>query len=231
MRFCFKLSCGLGLAAALHAAGLPDGERLRPARIASVVRANPRTGKLVRMVVGQDFRPAMGVPGDLSFKAAVDRIAVEQSLPPELIHSVIQVESNYNPYAVSPKGALGLMQLIPATARRFGVSDAFDPVENIRGGAAYLKYLLDLYGGNYTLALAAYNAGEGAVARYGDVPPFQETRNYVKLVANRLAGQAPPPAAQPIPAPEVKPVETAPAGPSHIQEIVAADGSVRYISR
>jgi soluble lytic murein transglycosylase-like protein len=119
------------------------------------------------------------------------------------------------------------MQLIPATARRFGVSDAFDPVENIRGGAAYLKYLLDLYGGNYTLALAAYNAGEGAVARYGDVPPYQETRNYVKLVAGRLAAQVRPPAAPA--APEVKPAP--PAGPSHVEEVVAADGSVRYVTR
>jgi soluble lytic murein transglycosylase-like protein len=218
-----------GLAAAIHAAGLPDGEQPRPARVASVVRANPRTGKLVRTVVVQDVRPVVGLPAGQSYKAAVDRIAAEQSVPAELIHSVIQVESNYNPNAVSPKGALGLMQLIPATARRFGVADAFDPVENIRGGAAYLKYLLDLYAGNYTLALAAYNAGEGAVARYGDVPPFQETRNYVKLVARQLAGHAAAPAPPPVPA-AAQPVEQPPAGPSHIREIVAADGSVRYVT-
>jgi soluble lytic murein transglycosylase-like protein len=231
MRFWFELGCALALAAAVHAAGLPDGEGLRPARVSSVVRANPRTGKLMRLVAAQDLGPAAGVPAGQSLRAAVDRIAVEQSVPPELVHSVIRVESNYNPYAVSPKGALGLMQLIPATARRFGVADAFDPLQNVRGGAAYLRYLLDLYGGNYTLALAAYNAGEGAVARYGDVPPFAETRNYVKLVANRLAGQALPPAAPPAAAPEVKPVKAAPAGPSHILEVVAANGSVRYVTR
>ena len=197
----------------MHAGGLPDGKALRPARVASMVRADSRTGKLTRVAVAQDLRPAPGLPGGPSFEAAVDRIAAEQSLPPELIHSVIQVESNNNPYAVSPKGALGLMQLIPATARRFGVSDAFDPVANVRGGTAYLKYLLDLYGGNYTLALAAYNAGEGAVARYGGVPPFEETRNYVKLVANRPASQAAAPAA---PVTEDKPAPP-PAPPAQLR--------------
>jgi soluble lytic murein transglycosylase-like protein len=192
-----------------------------------VVRADPRTGKLVRVSVAQGAGSAKNSPASQEIKSAVERIAAEQAVPPELIHSVIQVESNYNPNAVSPKGAQGLMQLIPATARRFGVSDAFDPVENIRGGAAYLKYLLSLYAGNYTLALAAYNAGEGAVARYGDVPPYQETRNYVKLVAGRLAAEARPPAAPP--APEVKPAP--PAGPSHVEEVVAADGRVRYVTR
>src|ERR1019366_9250875 len=103
MRFCFKLSCGLGLAAAMHAAGLPDGEALRPARVASVVRANPRTGKLVRVALGQDPPPAKGPRGGRDFKATVERIAAEQAVPPELIHSVIQVESNYNPNAVSLK--------------------------------------------------------------------------------------------------------------------------------
>src|SRR6266852_4513315 len=95
---------------------------------------------------------------------AVARIAAQNQLSPLLIHSVIAVESNYNPYAISTKGAQGLMQLIPATARRFGVSNVFNPVENIQGGARYLRYLLDLYANNYPLALAAYNAGEGAVA-------------------------------------------------------------------
>ena len=122
----------------------------------------------------------------------MDRIARQNQLSPQLVHSVIQVESNYDPNAVSPKGALGLMQLIPATARRFGVSDVFDPADNIQGGARYLKYLLELYKGDEALALAAYNAGEGAVSRYGGVPPFPETQDYVAKVRRQLAGAAKP---------------------------------------
>jgi soluble lytic murein transglycosylase-like protein len=122
------------------------------------------------------------------------------------------------------------MQLIPSTARRFGVSDAFDPVENIRGGAKYLRYLLDLYGGDYALTLAAYNAGEAAVARYGDVPPFPETRNYVKLVNARLAADRTASPAPPEPT-AGQPVALADAGPSHIREILEGDGSVRYVSQ
>jgi hypothetical protein len=125
------------------------------------------------------------------------------------------------------------MQLIPATARRFGVSDAFDPVENIQGGARYLKYLLDLYGGDYTLTLAAYNAGEAAVARYGGVPPFPETRNYLILVARQLqeAQKAEAAKQKVIVAGQIRrEAETKLAGPNHIQEVVEADGSVRYVS-
>ena len=92
------------------------------------------------------------------------------------------MESNYNPGAVSPKGAQGLMQLIPETARRFGVLDSFDPVENIQGGAKYLKYLLDLYKGDYPRALAAYNAGPERVQQYGRIPPYVETNSYVRRV-------------------------------------------------
>jgi soluble lytic murein transglycosylase-like protein len=152
-----------------------------------------------------------------------------------LIHSVIKVESNYDPFAVSPKGAQGLMQLIPATARRFGVSNSFNPAENIQGGSKYLKYLLDLYSGNYALALAAYNAGEAAVARYGSVPPFPETQNYLILVARQLqeAKKAEAAKQKAVVAGQVRPeAETAtkPAGPNHIQEVVEADGSVRYVS-
>ena len=169
---------------------------------------------------GEEARPA-------GIDETVERIAATQAIEPKLVHAVIKVESNYNPQAVSPKGAQGLMQLMPDTARRFGVSNAFDPVDNIQGGTRYLKYLLDLYHGDAQLALAAYNAGEGAVGKYGTVPPYPETQNYLVQVGKQYQKAA---AAVPPPAPP-KPVETKPAGPSHIQEVVGPDGSVRYVSQ
>jgi len=99
------------------------------------------------------------------------------------VRAVIQAESAFNPRAVSPKGALGLMQLMPATAEEYGVSDAFNPAENIAAGVKYLKRLLDKYEGRVELALAAYNAGPGAVKKYGGkVPPYRETQNYVARI-------------------------------------------------
>jgi soluble lytic murein transglycosylase-like protein len=107
-----------------------------------------------------------------------------------LVRAVIQVESAFNPHAVSEKGAVGLMQLMPATAREFGVRNAYNPDENVRAGVAYLRQLLDRYDNNEELALAAYNAGPGAVDRYGqNVPPYRETKDYVGRV-NGLAGRA-----------------------------------------
>jgi hypothetical protein len=109
---------------------------------------------------------------------------------PDLVRAVMQVESAFNPYARSPKGAMGLMQLMPATARQFGVRNPFNPVENVRAGVAYLRELLDRYQNDEELALAAYNAGPGAVDQHGQsVPPFRETKKYVAHV-NQLAGRA-----------------------------------------
>jgi hypothetical protein len=99
---------------------------------------------------------------------------------PSLVKCVMLVESNYNPRALSKKGARGLMQLMPATARRFGVADSFDAVQNIRGGVRYISELLAMFNGNIAFALAAYNAGEGAVARHAGVPPYAETQEYVR---------------------------------------------------
>ncbi len=114
-------------------------------------------------------------------EAASSRYEVDNNL----IHAVIEQESHYKPDALSPKGAQGLMQLMPDTARQYGVTDAFDPEQNINGGTKYLRYLLKRYNGDIYLALAAYNAGEGAVDRYGGVPPYPETKNYIeKIVMN-----------------------------------------------
>ena len=114
----------------------------------------------------------------------VEQTASRLQVDPQLVHAIIKVESEYDPKAVSPKGAMGLMQLIPETAHRFGVENPFSPKENIEGGVSYLRHLLDLYGGDLPLSLAAYNAGEGAVQRSGGIPSFSETQEYVRKVTN-----------------------------------------------
>jgi soluble lytic murein transglycosylase-like protein len=107
---------------------------------------------------------------------------------PALIRAIIRVESNFQPLARSRRGAQGLMQLMPATAGRFAVGNAFDPAENIRGGVRYLRTLLDLFPGQLALALAAYNAGENAVIRFKGIPPYPETREYVRRVLGHFGG-------------------------------------------
>jgi hypothetical protein len=126
-------------------------------------------------------RPAMNLDRDGAEKL-VREAAERHSVDPALVRAVIETESNWNPSAVSRKGAVGLMQLIPTTAQRFGVNDLYSPQQNVDAGVKYLKTLLERYNGNLDLALAAYNAGEGAVDRARGVPSFRETRNYVQRV-------------------------------------------------
>lgn len=159
-----------------------DAPSAPPDRKTVVVRADPRTGKLVRSVVFS--APKRTSAPSEEIRELVDQAARKHNVDPLLVHSMIQVESNYNTNAISPKGAEGLMQLTPSTARMLGVSNSFDPRQNIEAGVKYLKYLQGIYKDD-RLALAAYNAGPGAVGKYNEVPPYKETLNYVEQVGRR----------------------------------------------
>ena len=133
-------------------------------------------------------KPAPASARKARYDRVVDDVARAYGLESALVHAVIAVESSYNPKAVSKAGAAGLMQLMPGTARRYGVTDAFDPVQNVSGGAKYLRDLLDLFDSDVSLALAAFNAGENAVIRHGNrIPPYRETLRYVPKVLDHYA--------------------------------------------
>ncbi len=136
----------------------------------------------------QALPPAPAGP-DGAYGKLIHAAAAKHGLDEKLIRRVIAVESNFNPKAVSRKRAQGLMQLMPTTAARYSVANIFDPAENIEAGTHYLKDLLERYGGNLVLALAAYNAGPDLVDRYRGVPPIAETQNYVRLITSNLAAQ------------------------------------------
>lgn len=149
-----------------------------PAPVASEAAAEPEQDVA-------NVTPAALPARAAQFGKEIVRAAQAHQLDPRLLHAVIETESGYNPRAVSPKGAVGLMQLMPATAKRFGVDDAFDIKQNIRAGARYLAELIKRFS-DVRLALAAYNAGEGAVERHGRrIPPYAETQNYVPKVLRR----------------------------------------------
>ena len=135
---------------------------------------------------------ALAAPERRKLMEMVLKLAPEYGVYPRLAMAVIRAESNFNPGAVSPKNAQGLMQLIPETAERFNVKKPFDPEQNIRGGLAYLRWLLAYFKGNVALVVAAYNAGEGAVNRYGGIPPYAETQIYVKRIRETFKLDEPP---------------------------------------
>lgn len=147
------------------------------------------TYEVPRAVMVRTTSPLAATEKSAPYEAAISEHSSRHGVAADLVRAVIQVESAFNPVAVSNKGAMGLMQLMPATAMELGVTNPFDPEQNIRGGVTYLKQLLNRYDQKVELALAAYNAGIGNVAKYGDVvPPFKETRNYV----DRITKAAPP---------------------------------------
>jgi len=131
---------------------------------------------------------ARGFHSGTAYRELITRVALKNGVNPDLVYAVVAVESAFNPRAISSKGALGLMQLMPDTATRFGVMDSFDPADNVMGGARYLRHLLDLFRGDLRLALAAYNAGENAVIAVGGIPPYRETRHYVAKVLQLFGG-------------------------------------------
>jgi soluble lytic murein transglycosylase-like protein len=164
-----------------------EGHRIEDGTVVLLLRGGGEIGVPASAVRGfvpdEVVEEVAGEEGDLRSLAVA--AAERHGLDPELVLAVVGVESAFHPEAVSPKGAQGLMQLMPETAASLGVEDAFDPTENLDGGVRHLGALLARYGGDVERALAAYNAGEGAVARHGGIPPFRETREYVRRVLDR----------------------------------------------
>jgi hypothetical protein len=155
------------------------------------------------VIHSKEFRLRPSTRAD--FDEHINAAASTHGVPVSFVRAVIQTESQFDPRAVSSVGAQGLMQLMPATARRFGVADAFQPQQNIFGGVRYLRWLLDKFGGNQALAAAGYNAGENAVLRYGGIPPYRETQQYVRKVMALVQGSDA--------LPEVATMATVPAAP------------------
>jgi len=176
-----------GLAAAWLAQAERLGEPLPAKLMASLGSIQPKPLACVDRN-GRNLRLTSPRRADLAI--AIYEMAPGFELDPALVLEVVRAESNFDPRARSHKGALGLMQLIPATARRFGVDDPFEPTQNLRGGMAYLRWLLERFDGDLRLALAGYNAGEDAVERYGGVPPYAETQDYVGRILERYGSAA-----------------------------------------
>jgi len=176
------------LVVALSAAGALAADRGASGVMSYVDRDGNR-----KVVYLPAAKGAQSVPEGVADRRAelwphVQQTALAHGLDPDLIDLVIRMESGYNPRAVSPKGARGVMQLLPSTAKAYGVNDIFNPRENIRGGVRYLRDLMGRFGSDVRLALAAYNAGPEAVTRHGGVPPYDETRDYVSTILAAYRG-------------------------------------------
>lgn len=172
----------------------PRRRRMRTAVLAAAMSSAPMAKPVIAILPpAKIVKPQVdvtaeyiAVPASEAYDDIIQEAATTYDMDPDLIHAVMQAESAFHPFAVSRAGAEGLMQLMPDLSDEMGVTNAFDPRENIMGGVRYLKRLLDFHNGNVDLALASYNAGPGNVERYGGVPPFRETKNYVKTIKQIL---------------------------------------------
>ena len=167
--------------------------RWKPVPTANVRAARSAAAEVGEFLGSTEAEPAPAVNSNRPFTqqdvdSAIEKAAARHNVDPNLVRAVIKVESNFNPNAVSRKGAMGLMQLMPSTARSLNVSNPFDPEQNVDAGVRHLKKLMESYGGDVKLTLAAYNAGAGAVARSSGVPQYAETRNYVKKITQLYYG-------------------------------------------
>lgn len=177
--------CPIAAQSAMYVYELPDGSRMvTDHRLDNpryrLVRTGATAGGLGSLVAAK--HPQFFRADPSAYDSLIARVAQEHRVDFALVKAVMHVESAFNPFARSHKGALGLMQLMPDTARQYGIEDIHDPVQNVVAGVKHLRYLLDTFKHRQTLALAAYNAGEGAVLRHRGIPPYRETREYVKKV-------------------------------------------------
>ncbi len=168
----------------------PNAAAMKAARSAAAevneYLGHESTQSATAKIVTANFRGPTASPGDID--SAIEQAAARHNVDPNLVRAVVKVESNFNPNAVSRKGAMGLMQLMPSTARQLKVKNPFDPEQNVDAGVRHLKQLLESYDGDIKLTLAAYNAGAGAVARSSGVPRYTETQNYVRRITNLYYG-------------------------------------------
>ena len=158
-----------------------------PAAAPAAASTSSFAGALAAAQSSQSSAPVSGAGGDTSFDAEINAAAASNGIDPALLKGLVSQESGFNPSARSGAGAVGLTQLMPGTAASLGVTNPLDPVQSLQGGAKYLRQQLDRFGGDEKLALAAYNAGPGAVQKFGGVPPYRETQNYVTSVMGKAA--------------------------------------------
>ena len=187
----FDFTNGIRIEVPPIATGKAGSIKGRRNRVSSSIGANGQQPTLLSYASGLAMTASRSLDGFTTGNATIDSLIVDSAtrngIDPVLMYATMHQESSFKPRAMSNKGARGLMQLMPGTAARFGVSNIWDPRQNIEGGARYMRFLLDMFGGDVALTLAGYNAGEGAVLKYGRIPPYSETQEYVRRISRRYA--------------------------------------------